>query len=158
MTPWIVAWESPPSMQFSRQEYWSGLPFLPPGDLPDSGIKPACPTSPVLTDGYFITELPGKPKMGILGNLFECMSLNLWRYQYRGCGTNRIGEAYPEEGNQVSKEILGLNLRDSSIIGSGGIKCWPRRWDSFLAIARVKINFPWFIFITFQNKRDPRDM
>ena len=39
-TPWTVAYQAPPSMEFSRQEYWSGLPFPSPGDLPDSGIRP----------------------------------------------------------------------------------------------------------------------
>ena len=38
-TPWTVAYQDPPSMGFSRQEYWSGLPFPSPGDLPDPGIK-----------------------------------------------------------------------------------------------------------------------
>ena len=41
-TPWTVARQAPLSMGFSRQEYWSGLPFPSPGDLPDPGIKPAC--------------------------------------------------------------------------------------------------------------------
>ena len=40
MTPWTVARQAPPSMQFSRQEYWSGLPFPSPGDLPKPGIEP----------------------------------------------------------------------------------------------------------------------
>ena len=39
-TPWTVDYKAPPSMEFSRQEYWSGLPFPSPGDPPDSGIKP----------------------------------------------------------------------------------------------------------------------
>ena len=39
-TPWTVAHQAPPSMEFSRREYWSGLPFPSPGDLPDSGIEP----------------------------------------------------------------------------------------------------------------------
>ena len=39
VTPWTVAHQTPGSMEFSRQEYWSGLPFLPPGDLPDTGIE-----------------------------------------------------------------------------------------------------------------------
>ena len=38
--PWTAAYQAPPSMGFSRQEYWSGLPFPSLGDLPDSGIKP----------------------------------------------------------------------------------------------------------------------
>ena len=42
-TPWTVAHQAPPSMGFSRQEYWSGLPFPSPGDLPDPGIKHRSP-------------------------------------------------------------------------------------------------------------------
>ena len=42
-TPWTVAYQAPPPMGFSRQEYWSGLPFPSPGDLPDPGIKPWSP-------------------------------------------------------------------------------------------------------------------
>ena len=42
-TPWAIAYQTPPSMGFSRQEYWSGLPFPFPGDLPSLGIEPTCP-------------------------------------------------------------------------------------------------------------------
>ena len=42
--PWTVAYQAPPSMEFSRQEYWCGLPFPSPGELPDPGIKPSSPT------------------------------------------------------------------------------------------------------------------
>ena len=48
VTPWIVAYKVSPSMEFSKQEYWSVLPFSPPGDLSDPGIKPASPVSPAL--------------------------------------------------------------------------------------------------------------
>ena len=44
-TPWTVAYQASPSMGFSRQEYWSGLPFPSPGDLPNPGIKPGSPAS-----------------------------------------------------------------------------------------------------------------
>ena len=44
------------SMGFSRQEYWSGLPCPPPGDLPDPGIEPESLVSPALADGFFITS------------------------------------------------------------------------------------------------------
>ena len=43
VTPWTVAYQAPPSMGFSRQEYWSGLPFPAPGDLPDPGMEPGSP-------------------------------------------------------------------------------------------------------------------
>ena len=42
-TPWTVAYQAPPPMGFSRQEYWSGLPFSSPGDLSDPGIEPGSP-------------------------------------------------------------------------------------------------------------------
>ena len=44
VTPWAVAYQASPSMGFFRQEYWSGLPFPSPGDLPDPGIEPRSPT------------------------------------------------------------------------------------------------------------------
>ena len=47
-TPWTVAHQGPPSIGFPRQEYWSGLPSPPPGDLSDPGIKPTSPVSPAL--------------------------------------------------------------------------------------------------------------
>ena len=45
-TPWTVTHQTPLSMGFSRQEYWNGLPCLPPGDLPEPGIEPVAPASP----------------------------------------------------------------------------------------------------------------
>ena len=50
VAPWIVAHQAPLSMGFSRQEYWSGLPFPPPGDLPNPGIEPTPPASPALQE------------------------------------------------------------------------------------------------------------
>ena len=57
-TPWAVACQTPLSMGFSRQEYWSGLPFLSPGDLPDPGIEPR---SPALQADSLPIELRGQP-------------------------------------------------------------------------------------------------
>ena len=56
-TPWTVAYQAPPSMGFSRQEYWSGLPFPSPGDLPDPGIKLR---SPAFQADALTSEPPGK--------------------------------------------------------------------------------------------------
>ena len=53
-TPWTVARQAPLSMEFSRQEYWSGLLFPPPGDLRNSGTEPESPVSPALAGGFFI--------------------------------------------------------------------------------------------------------
>ena len=52
-TLWTVAHQTPLSMGFSRQEYWSGLLCPPPGDLPDPGIDSGSPVSPALADGFF---------------------------------------------------------------------------------------------------------
>ena len=59
VAPQTVAWHTPLSMGFSRQEYWSELPFPSAGDLPDSGVKLR---SPALQADSLLTELPGKPK------------------------------------------------------------------------------------------------
>ena len=58
-TPRTVAHPAPLSMGFFRQEYWSGLPFSAPGNLPDQGIKPVSVTSPVLAGRFFTTVSPG---------------------------------------------------------------------------------------------------
>ena len=58
VTPWTVAYQAPLSMGFSRQEYWSGLPFPSPGDLPNPGIEPGFPT---LEADALTSEPPGKP-------------------------------------------------------------------------------------------------
>ena len=57
---WTVARQAPLSIEFSRQEYWSALPFPPLGDLPNPGIKPESPTSLELAGRFFTTEPPGK--------------------------------------------------------------------------------------------------
>ena len=58
-TPWTVAaCQAPLSMEFSRQEYWSGLPFPPPGDLPNPRIEPKSPSSLALAGGFFSTVPP----------------------------------------------------------------------------------------------------
>ena len=62
VTSWTVACWAPLSVGFLRQEYWSGLPFPSPGDLPNPGIEPA---SPALAGGLFSPEPPGKPTVCI---------------------------------------------------------------------------------------------
>ena len=60
--PWTVAHQAPLSMGFPRQEYWSGLPFPSPGDLPNPGIKPG---SPALRADALPSEPPGKPDLAM---------------------------------------------------------------------------------------------
>ena len=61
VTPWTVACQAPLSMEFSRQEHWSGLSFSSPEDHPDPGIEPVSPASPALAGRFFTTVPPGKP-------------------------------------------------------------------------------------------------
>ena len=60
VTPWTVAQQAPLSMEFPRQEYWSGLPLPPPGDHPDPGIELE---SLALAGRFFTIEPPEKPEL-----------------------------------------------------------------------------------------------
>ena len=66
-TPWTIAHQAPPSMGFSRQEHWSGLPFPSPGDLPNPGIEPRSPT---LEADALTSEPPGK-HLTLVGTIKE---------------------------------------------------------------------------------------
>ena len=72
--PWIVTCHAPLSMEFSRQEYWSGLPFPPPEDLPNPGIKPRSAALQA-----FPSELPGKPSLGLWNSLPHKIALSASR-------------------------------------------------------------------------------
>ena len=69
--------QAPLSMGFARQEYWSGLPFLSPGDLPDPGIEPIA--SPTLAGRYFTTMPPGKPLK------ISYISFKIWKNIHPNC-------------------------------------------------------------------------
>ena len=73
-TPWTVACQAPLSMGFSRQEYWSGLPFPSPGDLSHPGIESRSLT---LQADSLLTELWGKPRSGIAGSKDKCTCISV---------------------------------------------------------------------------------
>ena len=75
VTPWTVAHQTPLSMELSRQEYWSGVPFPSSEDLPDPGIELGSPVSPSLARRFFTTAPPGKPMGGVEGKAF-CPSMS----------------------------------------------------------------------------------
>ena len=73
MAPGTVALQARLSMEFSSQEYWSGLPCSPAGDLPNPGIESMSLAFPALTGRFIITQLPGKPLFNSLQSpQFEC--------------------------------------------------------------------------------------
>ena len=65
MTPMDLARQPPLSMEFFRQEYWSGFSFPPSGDLPEPGIEPVSPASLALEGRFFTTEPPGKKLLSL---------------------------------------------------------------------------------------------
>ena len=78
VTPWTVAHQAPPSMGFSRQEYWSGLPFSSPGDLPDPEIEPGSPT---LQADALPSEPPGKSKLSVKVSVNKNVLLSSYQIQ-----------------------------------------------------------------------------
>ena len=79
-TLWTVAHQVPLSLGFPRQEYWSGLPFPSPGDLPDPGIISLSLVSPALQEDFLPAEPPGKVDLMILvpWGPFWCLKVRLW--------------------------------------------------------------------------------
>ena len=75
-TLWTSAHQAPLSLGFFRQEYWSGLPCPPPGDLPDLGIEPASLTSPVLIGEFFTTTATWETHL----YAYICMNMHLLTY------------------------------------------------------------------------------
>ena len=82
-------------MGCSRQEHWSGLPFPPPGDLPDPGIKPSFPVSPALAGRFFTTAPPGKPMIYERFGKIKDFSLSLSDRE-KGCN-----DYWPKEDQTV---------------------------------------------------------
>ena len=106
-TPWTVAYQAPPSMGFSRQEYWGRLPFPSPGDLPDPGIEPR---SPAFQADTLTSEPPGKP-----WHFFPTdQETSSWRWAYLPQTTEqtRSQEArwtgLPSPNTQVQSPVLSL--------------------------------------------------
>ena len=82
MTPWTVALQAPLSMEFSRQEYWSGLPFPSPGDLPNPEIKPR---SLAFQADSLPSEPPGKPQAkDAYGLILILETVNMLYYTAKG--------------------------------------------------------------------------
>ena len=102
-TPWTVARQTPLSMGFFRQEYWSGLPILPPRDLSDPGIEPASPASPALAGRLLTTEPSGEPHTrGTINNSRE-RGQPRKRSRYEQKGTEQV-----HSKNNIVLELQGI--------------------------------------------------
>ena len=115
-TPWTVAHQAPLSMGYSRQEYWSGLPFPPPGDLPNPGIKPMCPALSIFT-----SEPPGTPNI-----------------------TQKINKSEPESRPLICRLVFFLNCVGYFLVTShySQFNYFSTRWDCFWVWSTV-LNLLW---------------
>ena len=91
MTPWTVAHQAPLSMGFSKQEYWSGLPFPSSGYLSDPGVEPR---SPALQADSLPSETPGKPKNTGVGSLSPVQGIFLTQKSNPGSPTSQANSFY----------------------------------------------------------------
>ena len=92
--PWTIARQAPPSMGFSRQEYWNGLPFPSPGDLSDPGIEPR---SPALQADALTSEPPGKPLTSLktdLPDLAGCLCQYISLSKEHSLSTSRVSRSH----------------------------------------------------------------
>ena len=99
-TPWIVAHQALLSMEFSRQEYWSGLPFPPPGDLLDPGTEPTSHKSPTLAGGFFTSWATGEA----LSSLYLCQIHRATFDLELNC--SGMNNKYSEEENQGGRRTM----------------------------------------------------
>ena len=118
-TPWTVAYQAPPSMGFSRQEYWSGLPLPSPGDLPDPGIEPGSPA--LQADSLHCRQVPFEPPgkhtaitwVNLEHETSSTLESNKRRYRQHGTqlpllrqkGVRRVNFLQDHEG-----QVMGQNL------------------------------------------------
>ena len=95
MTSWTVAHQAPLSMGFSRQEYWSGLPCPPPGDLPDPGIETQSLMSPALAGRFFTTSVTREASVCVCvcAHIFGCA----------GCLVAACGIYFPDQGSNLGR-------------------------------------------------------
>ena len=101
VTPWTVSHQAPLSMEFSRQEYWSGLPCLPPRDLPNPGNKPMSLISPTLASGFCNTSTTWEAPWRVL-----ILLLKKWQYIFSKVIIDAWGQAQEGLGSgfNVSSE------------------------------------------------------
>ena len=129
MTPWTVAHQAPLSMGFSRQEYWSGLSFASPGDLPSSGIENM---SPALAGGFFTTE----PTWEAANSGYHCLYKDALSFKGFPCGsagkesTCNAGDlgVIPGLGRFLG-EGNGYPLQYSCLVNSKDRGAWWDSWD-----------------------------
>ena len=164
-TPWTVAGQVPLPMEFSRQEYWSGLPFRSPGNIPDPGIKPASLVSSALAGRFFTTVPPGKPRFLISLHLFPCTFSHCNTINVKRSGVYSWGNGQWDPNGSVST-VLCYNWLTPSIyvytrpLQSGLTLCDPMDYNlpdsSVHGILQVRI-LEWVAMPSFRKSSQPRN-
>ena len=103
VTPWTIVRQAPLSMGFPRQEYWKGLPFPPPGELPNPGIKPASLMSPALAR-QILYQLLYQPQISTLQRLAEKIKARTLPISCSALGVNRNQQKEKEKERWISKQ------------------------------------------------------
>ena len=146
-TPWTATSQAPLSIEFSRQESWSRLPFPSPGDLPDSGIEPG---SPSLQPDALPSKPPGKPQVN--GNF---QKLSLCQEQVKACKAFR--QKHP--GNTVILIIKKVSGKEHFLsMESLLLNCSQTRCTQFCGtlevhshLTHIRYGSPQFFFFNFYN-------
>ena len=130
-TPWTVAYQASPSMGFSRQAYWNGLPFPSPGDLPNPGIEPESPTLQADT-------LPSEPLLSLLAKIkckegwhfWNTRSLpnQLYPHPERCCQDNPAYLTGRERKRQSDKQVTSEQLTDCCWLPLRSTVPWAWGW------------------------------
>ena len=107
LTPQTVAYQVPLSMEFSRQEYWSRLPFPSAGDLPDPGIEPG---SPALQANSVLSEPPGKQTLTGISNKFEIRNMR----ESKGIIKMQDMESLLSMRQKLAQSLLVFNTREKN--------------------------------------------
>ena len=141
VTPWIVAHEAPLSTGFSRQEYWNGLPFPSPGDLPNAGIEPTPSEAPALQAGSLPLNHQISP-FGLFGFLSHIKTMGPWGRkesdltQRLNCRTMGITSKLPPSNSPITIFLRAITSRSATLgtIGCSVVRhlIWGRARRHFL--------------------------
>ena len=134
-TPWTIACQAPLSMGFSRQESWSGLPFLSPGDLSNPGIEPR---SPALQMDSLPAEPTQKPH-SLSHSATRARDFNLYRHQMSQQGGNLVMDAIPWAVINSPEALPLCSVQIHSIFI--GLVCQDRPLGDFVAWAEYALSF-----------------
>ena len=155
---WTVACQAPLSMGLYRQEYWSGLPCPPPGDLPNSRIESVSPASSALTGRFFTTEPRGKPSQSYDRDENFINIPKVWgseRFQVGEC-TCVLGGWHTQNltwtENPELRSLLNLPLHTSSF----GCSFYPLQYPHNKQVNRMKA-FPWVLWSFIANYQTWRE-